>query len=104
MNIVRHPHSVVGVVVTSTNVMARNGRRIGGGLKNQRRGREKRASGGGGGGDGGNVNLSFGAANRRQKTPRRTRGWTQRHLEGRVDGKSNAVRFEDAETPDFSSN
>ena len=36
MNIVRHPHSVVGVVVTSTNVMARNGRRIGGGLKNQR--------------------------------------------------------------------
>ena len=42
MNIVRHPHSVAGVVVTSTNVMARNGRRIGGGLKNQRRGREEK--------------------------------------------------------------
>ena len=42
MNIVRHPHSVVGVVVTSTNVMARNGGRIGGGLKNQKRGREEK--------------------------------------------------------------
>ena len=71
--------------VTSTNVMARNGRRIE--LKNQRGRAEKRRSGDGGS----NVNLSFGAANRRQKTPRRTRMAPATPVRVRADGKWDAL-------------